>query len=144
MTLVAPEAFLRWCLERVGKPYVWGAKGPDAFDCSGLVTAGVLACGGPDWRQTHNSARLFDVLAPTQWPVAGGLAFYGPPHRVVHVMVVVGDGRVFGAAGGGSQTTTPTKGACVQFRASVDYRRDRRGFRALALRGESNGTQAGL
>src|SRR6266536_991053 len=24
-------------LSRLGKPYVWGAEGPDAFDCSGLV-----------------------------------------------------------------------------------------------------------
>lgn len=24
-------------LAQVGKPYVWGAKGPNAFDCSGLV-----------------------------------------------------------------------------------------------------------
>ncbi len=23
--------------EALGKPYVWGAEGPDAFDCSGLV-----------------------------------------------------------------------------------------------------------
>ena len=24
-------------LQQIGKPYVWGAKGPDAFDCSGLT-----------------------------------------------------------------------------------------------------------
>ncbi len=24
--------------EQIGKPYVWGAEGPDSFDCSGLVT----------------------------------------------------------------------------------------------------------
>ncbi len=24
-------------LEQIGKPYVWGAEGPDSFDCSGLV-----------------------------------------------------------------------------------------------------------
>lgn len=29
---------LRWALTRVGwAPYVWGAAGPDSFDCSGLV-----------------------------------------------------------------------------------------------------------
>ncbi len=28
---------LRWALTRIGDPYVWGAAGPDSFDCSGLV-----------------------------------------------------------------------------------------------------------
>jgi peptidoglycan DL-endopeptidase CwlO len=28
---------LRYALDEQGKPYVWGAAGPDAFDCSGLV-----------------------------------------------------------------------------------------------------------
>jgi cell wall-associated NlpC family hydrolase len=28
---------LRWALTRRGSPYVWGAAGPHAFDCSGLV-----------------------------------------------------------------------------------------------------------
>src|SRR5215472_1185831 len=28
---------LRWALSRRGDPYVWGAAGPNQFDCSGLV-----------------------------------------------------------------------------------------------------------
>lgn len=31
------EQALRWALSRRGDPYVWGAAGPSAFDCSGLV-----------------------------------------------------------------------------------------------------------
>lgn len=31
-------AALRVALRQVGKPYRWGATGPDSFDCSGLVT----------------------------------------------------------------------------------------------------------
>lgn len=27
-----------YAMSRIGCPYVWGAEGPDAFDCSGLVT----------------------------------------------------------------------------------------------------------
>lgn len=38
--------------QQMGKPYVWGAGGPDAFDCSGLVyfayaTAGLPGTGKP-------------------------------------------------------------------------------------------------
>jgi len=27
----------RWAVSQVGKPYVWGAAGPNSFDCSGLM-----------------------------------------------------------------------------------------------------------
>ena len=30
---------------QIGKPYVWGAEGPDTFDCSGLVYYCYQACG---------------------------------------------------------------------------------------------------
>lgn len=31
------EAIIQFALAQVGKPYVWGAAGPNSFDCSGLV-----------------------------------------------------------------------------------------------------------
>ena len=30
---------------QLGKPYLWGATGPDAFDCSGLVMMAYRAAG---------------------------------------------------------------------------------------------------
>jgi cell wall-associated NlpC family hydrolase len=38
----AAVAFAR---DQVGKPYVWGATGPDAYDCSGLTGAAYAAAG---------------------------------------------------------------------------------------------------
>lgn len=124
-------AFLDTILNKEGAPYIWAAKGPDTFDCSGLVTWGIQEVGGEDLRPYHNAARLFAELEPTDQPEPGDLCFYGPPGRINHVMVFVGDGRVYGAAGGNSSTKTPTKGAKVQFRPKVRYRPDFRGYRRL-------------
>ncbi len=32
------SAVVGYAMSRIGCPYVWGAEGPDSFDCSGLVT----------------------------------------------------------------------------------------------------------
>jgi cell wall-associated NlpC family hydrolase len=32
---------------RIGRPYVWGAQGPDSFDCAGLIYWSYRACGLP-------------------------------------------------------------------------------------------------
>jgi cell wall-associated NlpC family hydrolase len=32
------STLVRWLLNQLGKPYMWGGAGPDAFDCSGLLT----------------------------------------------------------------------------------------------------------
>jgi cell wall-associated NlpC family hydrolase len=34
-----------FALAQLGKPYLWGAAGPDAYDCSGLVFAAYAAAG---------------------------------------------------------------------------------------------------
>lgn len=126
-------AFMAWLKEQEGKPYIWNADGPRGYDCSGLVCAGILAVGGPDWRATHNSDRLWRELTATELAEPGDFVFYGPPHKSTHVMVQWWDGRVYGATGGGSQTTEPTKGACVQFRSGPNYRPDLLGYRRFPL-----------
>ncbi len=126
---------MEWATGQVGKLYRWGAKGPDNFDCSGLVTAGLLELGLPDWRMTHNASRLFAELVPTDNPLPMDLVFYGQPEHVSHVVFFYGDGRILGACGGNQGTTTNAvalaTGAAVKFRKSVNYRPDCRGFRKL-------------
>lgn len=135
-----------------GTPYCWPddsngylGKGlqrpesPEALDCSGTVTCGLFNAtkGRLDWRATHNAARLYDSLEPTQTPKPGDLAFYGRGTHVTHVMTVVGDGRVVGACGGNSHTLSVElarkAGARVKYRVSVAYRPDLVGFRSLPV-----------
>jgi cell wall-associated NlpC family hydrolase len=41
----AVAAAIAFATDQLGKPYQWGATGPDAFDCSGLVFAAYAAAG---------------------------------------------------------------------------------------------------
>lgn len=132
---------LSLCHDIAGKPYVWGAKGPDTFDCSGVVTWLLHEVGGPDWRALHNAQRLWNELEPTDRPAPGDLAFYGHGKNLIsHVMVCFDggpNGRVFGACGGNQYTTSAELaakiGARVRFRNTKDYRPDFKGFRKLPL-----------
>lgn len=86
-----------YALNQVGKPYVWGAAGPNAFDCSGLTSAAWEH--GAGVHLTHLAAaqhnegfgpisksNLFpgDLVFPTVTPGGG----------IPHVEMYVGDGNV--------------------------------------------------
>lgn len=84
--LVPPESararFLRAVTEQLGKPVVWAAKAPEAFDCSELVAWGLnVASGGKlQHGSTHTAQRYHDETRPLQQgePVLpGDLAFFG-------------------------------------------------------------------
>lgn len=88
-------SMLRSALAQQGDPYVWGATGPDAFDCSGLV---VYA-----WRQAgyqlsvRTAAQMYNISTPvapgSERP--GDLYFGSFGTRVAgagHVMIVVRPG----------------------------------------------------
>jgi predicted RNA-binding Zn-ribbon protein involved in translation (DUF1610 family) len=143
-----------WLTRQLGKPYLWNAKGEvhiiggqvstECYDCSGLVTSGLMAVGYPTrcphcgltMKGWHNCRRLFFELRMTEKPQPLDLAFYGPdPDSVEHVMFVWGDGRVMGACGGNKHSTDPMQslrsGQKVQFRHSPNYRPGLLGYREL-------------
>lgn len=83
-----------------GKPYVWGATGPDAFDCSGLITAAYQQAG---LSLPRSSGEQYN--AGKHVPVAeaqpGDLVFWaddrGNPEAIHHVALYVGNGEVIQA-----------------------------------------------
>lgn len=128
---------LGWAITRQGTPYIWGGKSDEGYDCSGFVVGGLVdgKLAPPSWLQTHNAARLYDELEPTNDPQPMDACFYGPPGHIDHVMLLWHDFRTYGACGGNQHTTTAELakkiGACVRFRPSVQYRSDFRGYRKL-------------
>jgi cell wall-associated NlpC family hydrolase len=124
------DDFLKVIRTREDCPYIWAAKGPDNFDCSGLVTWGFKESGGPDMRLNYNADRLFNLLEETETPRPGDLCFYGHKGHASHVMVYIGP-LVYGATGGNSGTHTAVSHAKVQYRSGVNYRPDLLGYRKL-------------
>jgi len=96
-----------FALGQRGKPYLWGAEGPLAFDCSGLTWAAWQAAGVTIPRtaadQLANLPRVRGRLLP------GDLVIYasrGPSGR--HVAMVIGHGRMVEALGRGIPVRSTT------------------------------------
>jgi cell wall-associated NlpC family hydrolase len=98
--LVLPEATnvgttaLRAALTQRGKPYVWGAAGPDSYDCSGLVMWAFAQEGielphytGDQWNSGMHVSRA--DLEP------GDLVFFFPD--ISHVGLYIGNGLMVDA-----------------------------------------------
>jgi cell wall-associated NlpC family hydrolase len=83
---------------RLGTPYVWGATGPDAFDCSGLMQYAFDQAGKDLPRTSAAQSQVgqkvsMDSLKP------GDLIFLYSP--VSHVVMYVGNGKVIEAPNSG-------------------------------------------
>ncbi|ROT32419.1 C40 family peptidase [Micromonospora sp. HM5-17] len=90
----------------IGTPYVYGAEGPDGYDCSGLTKAAWRAAGKS---LPHNAAQQWSVVVHISRSALkpGDLVFYS---GLGHVAIYVGDGKVIHA---------PRPGESVKL-ASVD------------------------
>lgn len=93
----APAGVVDYALSQVGKPYVYGAGGPDAFDCSGLTSWAYARVGIsiPHWAQgQYNLVRSKGHLVySTSALKPGDLVFWGGPSSIYHVGMYIGGGR---------------------------------------------------
>lgn len=90
------ERGLLGAVEKYGKdkPYVWGAEGPDSFDCSGLVKYALEKAFGKSF--PHYSGDQYSASRAVKDPQIGDLVFFGPGGRN-HVGVYAGGGKIWSA-----------------------------------------------
>ncbi|GAA3498851.1 C40 family peptidase [Streptomyces prasinosporus] len=88
------EKALAFARAQIGKPYVWGATGPDSYDCSGLTQAAWRAAGVTLPRTTYDQVNA-GTTVPVSQAQPGDLVFFYDD--VTHVGVYAGNGKMIHA-----------------------------------------------
>ena len=102
---------VRAALSRLGRPYVWGATGPDQFDCSGLTQWSYARAGIHLDRTTYQ--QIYDgVPVPRGQIRPGDLVF----PTAGHVQLAIGSNLVVEAPHSGATVRISPLGTGVQIR----------------------------
>ncbi|MFD5648360.1 NlpC/P60 family protein [Streptomyces sp. NPDC127039] len=87
-------AAVSYAYQKLGSPYVWGATGPNAFDCSGLTQAAYRAAGVSLPRTTYAQIDA-GRRVPRSELLPGDLVFFYS--GISHVGIYVGKGQMIHA-----------------------------------------------
>jgi cell wall-associated NlpC family hydrolase len=97
-TVAAPDsraaAAVAYAYSKLGSPYVWGATGPDAFDCSGLAQAAYRSAGISLPRTTYSQINAGQRVTLSELRPGDLVFFYS---GVTHVGIYVGNGQMIHA-----------------------------------------------
>lgn len=98
---------------QVGKGYVWGAVGPNTFDCSGLVQYVYAKVGKNLPRTTYDQVKVGTTVSMNALK-PGDLIFWGSTTAPYHVAIYIGNNQYVNAA-------TPDQGVILQTLSSYYY-----------------------
>ncbi len=105
---------VRAALSRLGRPYVWGATGPDQFDCSGLTQWSYARAGIHLDRTTYQ--QIYDgIPVPRSQVRPGDLVF----PSTGHVQMAIGNNLVVEAPHAGATVRISPLGTGAQIRRPV-------------------------
>lgn len=104
----AGKRAVQFATAQIGKPYIWGAVGPDSFDCSGLTSKAWLAAGKGIPRTSQEQLRLLPKVALKDMR-PGDLIIYFDDAS--HVGMYVGDGAMVHAPRPGRHVTMAGAGS---------------------------------
>jgi cell wall-associated NlpC family hydrolase len=118
----AVSTAISYAEQQLGKPYVWGATGPDSFDCSGLVMMAYRAAGIAIPR-TSQAQWAWGPRIQAGHEQPGDLIFFagadGTPTSPGHVGMVLGHGMMVEA----EQTGVPIHIVSYGSRGAVGFSR---------------------
>lgn len=103
---------VEFALRQLGKPYLWGAEGPDRYDCSGLVLASYRSVGenlprvaADQYWGTRDRLVTRSATVAQRGLLPGDLVFFSDDQfnwrAIGHVGIYVGDGRMVHAPSSG-------------------------------------------
>lgn len=92
--------FERIALKYTNAPYLWGGRSPFGIDCSGFTQVVFKFVGVPLLRDAYQQATQGSVVNFIEEAQPGDLAFFSNEEgRIVHVGIILKDGRVIHASG---------------------------------------------
>ncbi|UXY36997.1 C40 family peptidase [Streptomyces albidocamelliae] len=93
---------------QLGKPYVWGAEGPDSFDCSGLTSQAWAAAGHPVPRTSQEQWKQLRHVDVKDMRPGDLVIYFGDAS---HVAMYIGDGAIIHAPRPGRSVTVAGAGS---------------------------------
>jgi cell wall-associated NlpC family hydrolase len=129
-------AAIGYAEQQLGKPYLFGGTGPDAFDCSGLVMMAYRTA-GINIERTSEQQWATEVRVPASQVQPGDLVFFagadGTPTSPGHVGLVIGGGKMIEAYA----TGFPIRVASYTNRGAIGFTRPWANASASQLAGAS-------
>lgn len=93
------ERVLAAAKSKIGAPYVYGAAGPNAFDCSGLTSWAYAQAGKSIPRTSQAQANAGQKVAINQLQPGDVVVYYG---GASHVAIYAGNGQIIDALNSGT------------------------------------------
>ncbi|WP_330349083.1 C40 family peptidase [Streptomyces sp. NBC_00582] len=98
----AGKKAIAYATAQIGKPYVWGAEGPDSFDCSGLTSEAWKSAGRSIPRTSQEQWKQLPHVPVEDMRPGDLIIYFGDAS---HVALYVGDGSIIHAPRPGRTVT---------------------------------------
>ncbi len=101
------QAVINLAYSKIGSPYVWGAEGPNSFDCSGFTSYVFRNAAGVSIPRTSSAQSGFGKTVSKANLQPGDLVFFNTSGSgVSHVGIYVGGGKMVHAPSSGKSVST--------------------------------------